>query len=109
MATPPTFSFARRVVAAVAAVTLVTGAALVISVERSPTPPTPISPSTGTTSPSGALTTTSTGAPSSNIGPGAAVVNRFAGLPPSHDNDVGHSRIIDQYPDADIDWYQRHH
>jgi len=29
-------------------------------------------------------------------------------LPPSHDNDVGHGRIPDTTPDADIDANQRH-
>jgi hypothetical protein len=28
-------------------------------------------------------------------------------LPPSRDNDAGRSRIVDQYPDADVDSYQR--
>lgn len=109
MAATPTYSLAGRLVAAVAAVVLVTGVAVIVGVERTPTPPTPISPTSGTTNHSGTNATTSTKLPSANIGPGASTVNRFAGLPPSHDNDVGHSRIIDQYPDADVDWYQRPH
>jgi len=59
---------------------------------------------------SGGLTTTtlasnlipaSGSTPTNSVGPATT-------LPPSHDNDAGHSRIHDQYPDADVDWYQWH-
>ncbi len=32
----------------------------------------------------------------------------FPGLPSSRDNDAGHARAIDAFPDADCDWYQTH-
>lgn len=52
-----------------------------------PTVPTRLTPATTQPSPSGSTGVTT--------------------LPPSHDNDAGMSRAHDQYPDADIDFYQR--
>ncbi len=55
----------------------------------------PTTPVTTKIAPGGQLVPSQSGAPTST-------------LPPSRDNDAGHSRIIDQYPDADLDWYQWH-
>ncbi len=35
--------------------------------------------------------------------PGLATTATITALPPSHDNDAGHSRILDTTPDADAD------
>ncbi len=55
--------------------------------------------------------TSTTHACSTLVGPGLSTtgtitVPKFAALPPSHDNDAGHSRILDSTPDADADAYQ---
>lgn len=42
-----------------------------------------------------------------SLSPSLATSSTGVTLPPSHDNDAGMSRAHDQFPDADIDFYQR--
>lgn len=58
---------------------------------------------------SSTFTTTSTSGLKAVTGGSKSITNApTTTLPPSRDNDAGHSRIHDQYPDADVDWYQWH-
>ena len=57
---------------------------------------------------SNTFTTTSTSGLKPVAGSSRSSTGPTTTLPPSRDNDAGHSRIRDQYPDADVDWYQWH-
>jgi hypothetical protein len=80
-------------IATISSVVAITVVTVVLVTSRGATPTTRACPTlTGPTLTRTALATTGT-----ITAPGVAA------LPPSHDNDAGHSRILDTTPDADAD------